>query len=184
MNILPEISVNSNYLEEIYKDLHSHPELGFEEERTSKIVQEKLKEFGVDEIHTEIGKTGVVGIIKGNNGGGNRRIGLRADMDALPIQEDTGLSYASKVDGKMHACGHDAHTAMLLGAAMLLKRHEDELIDAGGAVRLFFQPAEEGGAGAKAMIDEGGIKGTDAAIMLHVGTSLVSLICITIRAVD
>ena len=119
MNILPEINVNSKYLEEIYKDLHSHPELGFEEERTSKIVQEKLKEYGVDEIHTEIGKTGVVGIIRGNDGVGNRRIGLRADMDALPIQEDTGLSYASKVDGKMHACGHDAHTTMLLGAASI-----------------------------------------------------------------
>ena len=80
MNILPEISVNSNYLEEIYKDLHSHPELGFEEERTSKIVQEKLKEFGVDEIHTEIGKTGVVGIIRGNDGKGNRTIGLPSDI--------------------------------------------------------------------------------------------------------
>ena len=151
MNILPEISVNSIYLEEIYKDLHSHPELGFEEERTSKIVQEKLKEFGVDEIHTEIGKTGVVGIIKGNNGGGNRRIGLRADMDALPIQEDTGLSYASKVDGKMHACGHDAHTTMLLGAAKYLAKTRNF----SGTAILIFQPAEEGQGGAIKMLDDG-----------------------------
>ena len=151
MNILPEISVNSKYLEEIYKDLHSHPELGFEEERTSKIVQEKLKEYGVDEIHTEIGKTGVVGIIKGNDGGGNRRIGLRADMDALPIQEDTGLSYASKVDGKMHACGHDAHTTMLLGAAKYLA----ETRNFSGTAILIFQPAEEGQGGATKMLDDG-----------------------------
>ena len=151
MNILPEFSVNSNHLEEIYKDLHSHPELGFEEERTSKIVQEKLKEYGVDEIHTEIGKTGVVGIIRGNDGGGNRRIGLRADMDALPIQEDTGLSYASKVDGKMHACGHDAHTTMLLGAAKYLAKTRNF----SGTAILIFQPAEEGQGGATKMLDDG-----------------------------
>ena len=151
MNILPEISVISGDLEEIYKDLHSHPELGFEEERTSKIVQEKLKAYGVDEVHTDIGKTGVVGIIRGNNGGGNRRVGLRADMDALPIQEDTGLSYASKVDGKMHACGHDAHTTMLLGAAKYLARTRNF----SGTAILIFQPAEEGQGGATKMIDDG-----------------------------
>ena len=151
MNILPEISVISGDLEEIYKDLHSHPELGFEEERTSKIVQEKLKAYGVDEVHTDIGKTGVVGIIRGNNGGGNRRVGLRADMDALPIQEDTGLSYASKVDGKMHACGHDAHTTMLLGAAKYLARTRNF----SGTAVLIFQPAEEGQGGATKMLDDG-----------------------------
>ena len=151
MNILPDIDKNSKNLEEIYKDLHSHPELGFEEERTSKIVQEKLKEYGVDEIHTEIGKTGVVGIIKGKNGGGNRRIGLRADMDALPIKEDTGLSFASKVDGKMHACGHDAHTTMLLGAAKYLAKTRNF----SGTAVLIFQPAEEGMGGATKMLDDG-----------------------------
>ena len=151
MNILPEISVISGDLEEIYKDLHSHPELGFEEERTSKIVQEKLKAYGVDEVHTDIGKTGVVGIIRGNNGGGNRRVGLRADMDALPIQEDTGLSYASKVDGKMHACGHDAHTTMLLGAAKYLAGTRNF----SGTAILIFQPAEEGQGGATKMLDDG-----------------------------
>ena len=151
MNILPEISVVSGDLEEIYKDLHSHPEIGFEEERTSKIVQEKLKAYGVDEVHTDIGKTGVVGIIRGNNGGGNRRVGLRADMDALPIQEDTGLSYASKVDGKMHACGHDAHTTMLLGAAKYLAGTRNF----SGTAVLIFQPAEEGQGGATKMLDDG-----------------------------
>ena len=151
MNILPEINVISRDLEEIYKDLHCHPELGFEEERTSKIVQEKLKAYGVDEVHTDIGKTGVVGIIRGNNGGGNRRVGLRADMDALPIQEDTGLSYASKVDGKMHACGHDAHTTMLLGAAKYLARTRNF----SGTAVLIFQPAEEGQGGATKMLDDG-----------------------------
>ena len=151
MNILPEINVISEDLEEIYKDLHSHPELGFEEERTSKIVQEKLKAYGVDEVHTDIGKTGVVGIIRGNNGGGNRRVGLRADMDALPIQEDTGLSYASKIDGKMHACGHDAHTTMLLGAAKYLAGTRNF----SGTAILIFQPAEEGQGGATKMLDDG-----------------------------
>ena len=151
MNILPDINENSKNLEEIYKDLHSHPELGFEEERTSKIVQEKLKEYGVDEIHTEIGKTGVVGIIKGKNSGGNRRVGLRADMDALPIKEDTGLPFASKVDGKMHACGHDAHTTMLLGAAKYLAKTRNF----SGTVLLIFQPAEEGMGGASKMLNDG-----------------------------
>ena len=151
MNILPDINENSKNLEEIYKDLHSHPELGFEEERTSKIVQEKLKEYGVDEIHTEIGKTGVVGIIKGKNSGGNRRVGLRADMDALPIKEDTGLPFASKVDGKMHACGHDAHTTMLLGAAKYLAKTRNF----SGTALLIFQPAEEGMGGASKMLNDG-----------------------------
>lgn len=151
MNILPDINENSKNLEEIYKDLHSHPELGFEEERTSKIVQEKLKEYGVDEIHTEIGKTGVVGIIKGKNSGGNRRVGLRADMDALPIKEDTGLPFASKVDGKMHACGHDAHTTMLLGAAKYLAKTRNF----SGTAVLIFQPAEEGMGGASKMLNDG-----------------------------
>tara|TARA_B100000575_G_C23121518_1_gene649111 strand:- start:1184 stop:1504 length:321 start_codon:yes stop_codon:yes gene_type:complete len=101
MKILPEISAISTDLEEIYKDLHSHPELGFEKVRTSEIVQKKLEEYGVDEIHKNIGKTGVIAVIKGNGSGGNRSVGLRADMDALPIQETTGLPYASKYDGKI-----------------------------------------------------------------------------------
>ena len=105
MNILPEIDKISNELTNIFKDLHEYPELGFEEIRTSKIVQEKLQEFGVDEIHTEIGKTGVVAVINGNQKSDNQ-IGLRADMDALPIEETTNLEYASKNPGKMHACGH------------------------------------------------------------------------------
>ena len=92
-------------------------------------------------------------------------------MDALPIHEETDVPFRSTYDGVMHACGHDAHTAMLLGAAMVLKNHEAELTAAGGSVRLFFQPAEEGGAGAKAMIDAGAVEGANAAIMLHVGSS-------------
>ena len=116
MNILPEIDKISNELKKIFKDLHQHPELGFEEVRTSEIVKEKLQDFGVDEIHTNIGKTGVVAVINGKQKGANQ-IGLRADMDALPIEETTNLDYASKNPGKMHACGHDGHTTMLLGAA-------------------------------------------------------------------
>ena len=100
-------------LEEVSDWMYENPELGFEEIRTSKIVKEKLQEFGVDELHTEIGKTGVVAIINGNEEG-PKQVGVRADMDALPIEETTNLNYASKTPGKMHACGHDGHTTMLL----------------------------------------------------------------------
>ncbi len=150
MNILPEIDKISNELTNIFKDLHEHPELGFEEIRTSKIVQEKLQEFGVDEIHKEIGKTGVVAVINGNQKSDNQ-IGLRADMDALPIEETTNLEYASKNQGKMHACGHDGHTTMLLGAA----RYLCETRNFKGKAVLIFQPAEEGLGGARQMLKEG-----------------------------
>ena len=99
------------------QDIHAHPELLFDVHRTAGVVAEKLKSFGCDEVVTGIGRTGVVGVIRGKKGGGSRTIGLRADMDALPIEEATGLSYKSQNAGKMHACGHDGHTAMLLGAA-------------------------------------------------------------------
>jgi amidohydrolase len=138
------------YLEEIVairRDLHAHPELAFEETRTAGIVAAKLRDYGVDEVHTGIGRTGVVGVIRGI-GGSNRAIGLRADMDALPISEKSGVNHASTVEGKMHACGHDGHTAMLLGAARYLAKSRD--FD--GTVYLIFQPAEERGGGAKVMI--------------------------------
>jgi len=135
----------------IRRDFHRHPELMYEVQRTAGIVAEKLKEWGVDEVVTGIGKTGVVGIIKGKKADSGRVIGLRADMDALPIHEQTNLEHRSTVPGKMHACGHDGHTAMLLGAAKYLTQTRD--FD--GTAVLIFQPAEEGGAGAKAMIDDG-----------------------------
>ena len=150
MNILPEIDKISNELKKIFKDLHQHPELGFEEVRTSEIVKEKLQDFGVDEIHTNIGKTGVVAVINGKQKGANQ-IGLRADMDALPIEETTNLDYASKNPGKMHACGHDGHTTMLLGAA----KHLCETRNFKGKAILIFQPAEEGLGGARLMLKEG-----------------------------
>ena len=150
MKILPIIKEYEPVLREIYEDLHRHPELGFEETRTSKIVAEHLRDFGVDEVHEGFGKTGVVGIIKGKHAG-NRQIGLRADMDALPITEESGVAYASETQGKMHACGHDGHTAMLLGAA----KHLAETRDFEGSVVLIFQPAEEGMGGALAMVKEG-----------------------------
>jgi amidohydrolase len=136
------------------RDIHEHPELGYEERRTSTFVAERLREFGCDEVVTGLGGTGVVGVIKGRKpapGGDVRVIGLRADMDALPIEEATGLPYASKTSGKMHACGHDGHTAMLLGAARYLAETRNF---AGDAV-VIFQPAEEGGFGAAAMIKDG-----------------------------
>jgi hippurate hydrolase len=131
------------------RDFHAHPELGFQETRTSAIVAEKLRSFGLDEVHVGIAKTGVVGVLRGN--GGDGAIGLRADMDALPIEEATGLPHASTHPGKMHACGHDGHTAMLLGAA----RYLAETRNFSGAVYFIFQPAEEGEAGARAMIEDG-----------------------------
>ena len=133
------------------RDLHEHPEILYEVHRTAGVVAEKLKAFGCDEVVPGIGRTGVVGIIKGRKGTSGKVIGMRADMDALPMTEHTGLSYASKTPGHMHACGHDGHTAMLLGAAKYLcqTRNFD------GTAVLIFQPAEEGGAGGKAMVDDG-----------------------------
>ena len=147
---LPEIDAAVPELTEIFRDLHAHPEIGMEEVRTSAVVAAKLREWGVDEVHEGVGKTGVVGIVHGR-GQGNRRIGLRADMDALPIQEATGLPHASTQAGKMHACGHDGHTTMLLGAAQYLARTRN--FD--GTAVLIFQPAEEGLGGARAMIADG-----------------------------
>ncbi|HCA90705.1 MAG TPA: amidohydrolase, partial [Alphaproteobacteria bacterium] len=116
MHILPAIAAATDEMETIFRDLHAHPELGFEETRTSGIVASKLAEYGVDEVHTGLGKTGVVALIHGKSHG-NRRVGLRADMDALPIDEISGVPFSSQTPGTMHACGHDAHTTMLLGAA-------------------------------------------------------------------
>lgn len=131
------------------RDLHQHPELGYEETRTAAIVADKLRTFGFDEVITGLGKTGVVGVLKGRLEGSSR-IGLRADMDALPIEESSGVPHSSRHAGKMHACGHDGHTAMLLGAAEALA---ETRAFAGEAI-FIFQPAEEGGAGAQAMIDD------------------------------
>ena len=151
IKILPEIMSISYDLEEIYKDLHANPELGFEEERTSKIIQKKLKEYGVDEIHAGLGTTGVVAVIHGNKGKKKKKVGLRADIDALPIQETTELPFASKIPNKMHACGHDGHTTMLLGAAKYLASKRSF----SGSAVLIFQPAEEGLGGADKMIKDG-----------------------------
>lgn len=153
INIPKIILSNENMFLNIFKDIHENPELGFEENRTSKIVQDKLTEFGVDEVHSRIGVTGVVGVIEGRKKS-LRSIGIRADMDALPIQEKTNLPYSSKVKGKMHACGHDAHTTMLLGAAKYLS----ETRNFDGKAILIFQPAEEGLGGATKMIREGVLK--------------------------
>jgi amidohydrolase len=133
------------------RDLHAHPELLFDTHRTSALVAAKLKEFGCDEIVTGIGRTGVVGVIKGRRDTQGRVVGLRADMDALPIFEATGLPYASKTEGKMHACGHDGHTAMLLGAAKYLA----ETRNFDGTAIVIFQPAEEGGGGGREMVNDG-----------------------------
>ena len=133
------------------RDFHEHPELRYEERRTARKVAETLKTVGVDEIATGIGRTGVVGVIRGRSDRSGRVIGLRADMDALPIEEATDVPYRSKTPGVMHACGHDGHTAMLLGAAKYLA----ETRNFDGTAVVIFQPAEEGGAGAKAMIEDG-----------------------------
>ncbi len=133
------------------RDLHEHPEILFETHRTAAVVAEKLESFGCDEIVTGIGRTGVVGVIKGKTDTKGMVVGLRADMDALPILEATGLPYASKTEGAMHACGHDGHTAMLLGAAKYLA----ETRNFDGTVVVIFQPAEEGGGGGREMCADG-----------------------------
>ncbi|MEO1380177.1 MAG: amidohydrolase, partial [Pseudomonadota bacterium] len=145
------------------RHLHQHPELGFDCHETAAFVVEKLKEFGVDQIETGIATSGVVAIVEGQRDGPT--IGLRADMDALPIEEQTGAQYASKTDGKMHACGHDGHTTMLLGAA----RYLAETRNFKGRVALIFQPAEEGPGGGEVMVDEGIMErfGIDQVFAMH-----------------
>ncbi|MDG1505005.1 MAG: M20 family metallopeptidase [Planktomarina sp.] len=133
------------------RDIHENPELLFETHRTSRFVADRLAEFGCDEIVTGIGRTGVVALIKGRSDSNGKVVGLRADMDALPIEEATGLPYASKTPGVMHACGHDGHTAMLLGAAKYLA----ETRNFDGTVAVIFQPAEEGGGGGLEMCKDG-----------------------------
>jgi amidohydrolase len=146
------------------RELHMNPEILFETHRTSAFVAEKLTAFGCDQVVTGIGRTGVVGVISGRHGDGPA-VGLRADMDALPITEETGLDYASKVPGRMHACGHDGHTAMLLGAA----RHLAETRNFRGRVAVIFQPAEEGGGGGLAMVKDGLMErfGIDSVYGMH-----------------
>jgi len=146
------------------RDFHMHPELGYEEERTSKIVEEHLREWGYK--IKRVG-TGIIADI-GKEG---KTVALRADIDALPVQEENDISYKSRIPGKMHACGHDAHTAMLLGAAKIIAEHKEELPN---KVRLIFQPAEEGGNGALKMIEGGGLEGVDAIFGLHVWMELPS----------
>src|SRR6059058_899881 len=133
----------------IRRDLHAHPEIGFEEVRTSGIVADKLAQWGI-EVHRGLGGTGVVGVLKGKGNGG-KRIGLRADMDALPMEENTNLKWSSKIPGRFHGCGHDGHTTMLLGTARYLAQTRN--FD--GTVHLIFQPAEEGLGGAEAMVKDG-----------------------------
>lgn len=147
------------------RTIHSHPELAYEEEQTSTFVQARLRELGVP-YQAGIAKTGVLAQIKGGGGDGPCVL-LRADMDALPIEEQSGVPFASEIPGVMHACGHDSHTAMLLGAAKLLMDRREAFA---GTVKLMFQPAEEGGAGADRMIDAGILSDppVDAAFMLHV----------------
>jgi len=148
MKLVEPVLAFQNELQQIRRDLHAHPELCYEEQRTSDVVAARLAEWGIPVVRG-LGITGVVGIIK--NGSSPRAIGLRADMDALPLQEINSFDHASRHPGKMHACGHDGHTAMLLGAAHYLSQHRN--FD--GTVYLVFQPAEEGGAGARRMIEDG-----------------------------
>lgn len=133
------------------RDFHAHPEILFDTHRTAGIVADKLESFGCDEVVTGLGRTGVVALIHGKSRASGKAIGLRADMDALPINEQTGLDYASETPGKMHACGHDGHTAMLLGAAKYLA----ETRNFDGTVAVIFQPAEEGGGGGREMVEDG-----------------------------
>jgi amidohydrolase len=148
MDIIEPIRAEATLLQRLRRDIHAHPELGFEEQRTSDLIAETLTGWGIP-VHRGLGRTGVVGFVK--NGTSSRAVGLRADMDALPVTERNTFAHASTHPGKMHACGHDGHTAMLLAAAKYLSTHRN--FD--GTVYLVFQPAEEGGGGAREMIKDG-----------------------------
>ena len=148
MKLIPDILADAAALTALRRDIHAHPELCFQEERTSELIAQQLTAWGIP-VHRGLGKTGVVGILK--NGSSSRTLGLRADIDALPMTEHNTFAHASQHAGKMHACGHDGHTAMLLAAAQHLARHRN--FD--GTVYLVFQPAEEGGGGAREMIKDG-----------------------------
>ena len=161
INIREDVKIISKEIIDIRRDFHKFPELGFEEHRTAKIIAEKLFSFGLD-VKTGIGKTGVIGTLNPNHKG--KTIGLRADMDALPIQETSKIKYASKNHGIMHACGHDGHMAILLGAAQILSEKRDKI---NGCVKFIFQPAEEGFGGAKYMIEDGAIEGIDEIYGAH-----------------
>ena len=151
MNVIDSIVTQAAGIAAVRRDIHAHPELCFEEVRTADVVAQKLTDWGLP-IHRGLGTTGVVGIVHGRDGGASgRAIGLRADMDALPMQEFNTFAHASQHHGKMHACGHDGHTAMLLAAAQHFAKHRN--FD--GTVYLIFQPAEEGGGGARVMIEDG-----------------------------
>ena len=151
MPLIDDIRQQADSIALLRRDIHAHPELCFQEVRTAELVAQKLTEWGIP-VHRGLGTTGVVGIVQGRDSGAcGRAIGLRADMDALPMQEHNTFAHASQHPGKMHACGHDGHTAMLLAAAQYLAQHRD--FD--GTVYLIFQPAEEGGGGAREMIKDG-----------------------------
>jgi len=152
MKTLDEIERARGELIAIRRDIHANPELAFEETRTSQLVADRLRAWGL-EVQTGLGKTGVVGVLRGTGAASKKALGLRADMDALPMPELNRFAHASTVSGRMHGCGHDGHTTMLLGAAQYLAKHRELF---GGTVNFIFQPAEEGGhAGAQAMIEEG-----------------------------
>lgn len=151
MPVINRVAAFADEVAEWRRDIHQHPELMFEEHRTAALVAGKLREFGCDEVITGFGRTGVVGVIRGRKPGQGKTIGIRADMDALPIEEATDVPYKSKTPGRMHACGHDGHTAIVLGAAKYLA----ETRNFAGTAVVIFQPAEEGGGGAVAMMEDG-----------------------------
>lgn len=165
MNIKERCSSNKDYVIRLRREFHQYPEKSLEEYRTSKRIKEELDNMGIP--YVSVANTGVVATIKGANPG--KTIALRADMDALSVQEEIDVEYKSKIDGMMHACGHDGHTAMLLGAGKVLNDIKDQI---NGTVKLFFQPAEEVAKGAKAMISEGVLEGVDGVFGIHLWTDL------------